>query len=131
MSCLTCKNPDFGMLLIRLGVGSVFLYHGWIKVQNLAGTTGFFDSLGLPAILVYLVIAVELLGGAAMVLGMMTRWAGWLLALDMVGAIFLVKLAQGWIGFEFELLLLLSSLSVVFTGPGKYTVADMQTTNKK
>jgi len=121
------KNPDLGILLVRLGLGLVFVFHGLIKIQNASGTSAFFKSLGLPLFVAYLVIAIELFGGIALIAGIMTRWAGWLLAFDMIGAIFLVKLHQGWPGLEFELLLLLSAISVTLTGPGAYIVKKQHT----
>ena len=129
--CLTCKNPDLGLLLLRLGLGSTFLYHGWIKLQNVAGTTGFFESLGLPAFLVYVVIAVELLGGAALILGILVEYAAWLIALDMVGAILLVRLGTGWAKMEFEILILLTAIAIALMGAGKYTVMEVDATKKK
>ncbi len=117
-----CKNPDLAILLLRLGTGAIFLYHGWVKLQNVAGTTAFFDSLGLPVFFVYLAIGVELLGGAALVLGILVEYLGWLLAAQMLAAILLVKLNSGWAALEFELLLLLASASIALTGGGKYTL---------
>lgn len=116
------KNPDLGLLLVRLGVGAIFLYHGWMKVQNVAQTTAFFQSLGLNVFFVYLVMTVEVLGGLALVLGVLVEWAGWLLAIDMLFAILLVKISQGWIGIEFELLLLLTSAMIALSGAGKYAL---------
>ncbi|MBI4139194.1 DoxX family protein [Candidatus Uhrbacteria bacterium] len=117
-----CKNPDLGLLLVRLGLGSIFIYHGWLKVQNIAGTTMFFESLGLNVFFVYLVMLVELLGGIAMVLGVLVEYAGWLLAINMLFAILLVKLPKGWAGIEFELILLLSAAAVALSGAGSYAL---------
>src|SRR3989338_7938658 len=94
---------DTGMFLIRLGIGLVFVIHGWGKFGDMAGTIGFFSGLGLPAAIAYLIAAVELLGGLAMILGVYTKWAGWLLAIVMAAAILLVKGKMGFSGgYEFD-----------------------------
>lgn len=117
------KNPDLGLLLIRLGLGIIFIAHGWQKFGAMDGTIAFFGSLGLPAVVAYLISTIELLGGIALVLGIYTQWAGLLIALLMVGAIYLVKFKMGLIGgYELDLGLLIAALNIFFTGPGKYTV---------
>lgn len=116
-------NVDVGLLLLRIAVGVTFIAHGWAKFQNLEGTVGFFAGLGLVALFVYLVAAVELLGGLAVLLGLFTDVAGIALAVVMVGAIVLVKLSKGFLGgFEYEAVLLLAALGIAFAGPGKYAV---------
>lgn len=114
---------DTGMLLIRLGLGLVFVAHGWGKFNDLSGTVGFFSGVGLPAVIAYLVSAVELLGGMAMIAGVWTKWAGWLLAIVMAAAIILVKGKMGFVGgYELDLSLLFMALGVAFAGPGTYTI---------
>jgi putative oxidoreductase len=91
-------SRDYGALLLRVTMGVLFLVHGGLKlfVFTPAGTAQFFASLGLPAPLAYLVIALELAGGAALILGVWTRVVALLLAADLVGAILLVHGAQGF-----------------------------------
>lgn len=114
---------DTGMFLIRLGLGLVFVIHGWDKLDDMTRTVGFFSGLGLPAAVAYLVAAVELLGGLAIILGVWTKWAGWLLAIVMAAAIILVKGKMGFIGgYELDLPLLLTALGIAFAGPGTVTV---------
>lgn len=119
-------NYNLGLLLLRLGLAAVFLQAGISKLSNIAGITGFFASLGLGVFFVYLVALVETLGGLAILLGVWTRWAGILLAIDMLFAIILVKGALGFAGagYRFELILLLASLAVVFSGAGKYALMN-------
>ncbi len=63
--------------LLRITSGGMLLTHGLIKllVFTPAGTAGFFESIGFPGILAYPVLAGEIVLGAAMVLGFMSRWA--------------------------------------------------------
>jgi len=114
---------DTGLFLIRLGLGLVFVVHGWGKLDDLAGTVGFFNNAGLPAVVAYLVAVIEFVGGIAMIAGVWTKWAGWLLAIIMAGAILFVKGKMGFIGgYEFDLSLLLMALGVAFMGPGELTI---------
>lgn len=81
-------------------VGVTFVLHGWQKVSEwgMAGTAEGFEGMGVPAPAVSAVLAaaVELLGGLALVLGVLIRIAGVLLALDMVGALVLVHDSAGF-----------------------------------
>lgn len=119
-------NLDLGLFLVRLSLAAVFLQAGIAKLSNIGGTTAFFASIGLGAFFVYLVALVETLGGLALLLGVWTRYAGILLAIDMFFAILLVKGALGFAGagYRFELTLLLAALAVAFSGSGKYSVAS-------
>src|SRR5258706_1127115 len=70
-------------LLARILMAALFLVAGFNKISNVAGTAGYFGKLGLPApgILVWAVIAVEVIGGVLLVIGWKTRWAAWAMAL--------------------------------------------------
>lgn len=118
--------PNTGLLLIRIGVGIIFFLHGFKKITNLDGTTGFFSSLGIPfaSFMALIVALVETLGGISMIVGIFTKISGLLLSCVMLVAIFLVKIPKG--GFssaEFELMLLLSALGISFIGSGKYSIS--------
>jgi uncharacterized membrane protein YphA (DoxX/SURF4 family) len=120
---LKLKNLDLGLLLIRLGLAAVFIAFGIAKFSDLEGTVGFFASLGFPAVAAYLVAVVEVLGGLAMLVGVWTDLAGVLLAVIMLVAIFTVTGAKGFMGgWDYNLILLVSSLGVAFAGPGKYAL---------
>ena len=81
----------WGMAPLRLAVGLVFLMHGGQKlfVFGVAGVAGFFGNLGIPAPMAAAVVVslVEFLGGIALVLGFLTRWAALLLAINMLVAV--------------------------------------------
>jgi len=122
--CANCDCFGWGLLVIRLGLGAGFIAHGFQKFSAMDGTIAFFSSVNLPAALAYLVAAIELLGGIAMVLGVFTTIAGALLALVMVGAIILVKFKMGFLGgFEMDTLYLAMALGIVLAGPGAYSAA--------
>jgi putative oxidoreductase len=62
-------------LLGRIAIAALFLPAGINKLLGVEGATAYFDSLGLPAVavLVWVVIAIEVLGGAALIIGFQTR----------------------------------------------------------
>ena len=63
-------------LLGRIAIAALFLPAGLNKLMGVEGTTAYFASLGLPlvAVLVWVVIAIEVLGGLALILGYKTRF---------------------------------------------------------
>src|SRR5688500_7196927 len=83
------SNADLAALVLRVATGGLFLAHAGLKlfVFTPAGTAGFFESLGFPGPLAYLVIAAELLGGVALILGVWTRWVSVALAPVLLGSI--------------------------------------------
>lgn len=115
----------WGLLPLRLVVGLVFLMHGGQKlfVFGLAGTSDIMGKLGIPLapLAAAIVIAAELLGGIAIISGLFTRWAGAVLAIEMLVAIPVARLSGGFFapyGFEFELTLLGACLTLAALGAG-------------
>lgn len=62
-------------LLARLGLAAIFIMAGLNKIGGYAGTVAYMESMGVPGILLPAVIALEVLGGAAIVVGYLTRLA--------------------------------------------------------
>lgn len=123
MSTMKCSCPDAGLLSVRLGLAAVFISHGAMKLANVAGVMAMFVKMGMPAWLGVLVGAVEILGGVAMLLGVYMKYAGYVLAAVMVGAILIAKWKLGFSGgWEFEFVLLTSSLGMAWLGAGQYAV---------
>lgn len=119
----------WGVLPLRLVVGLVFLMHGGQKlfVFGLEGTVAFMSQLGVPApsLAAMVLIAVEMLGGLALILGLFARWAALLLAVDMLVAILTVHLRGGFFlpdGYEFVLTLLAANVTLALLGPGDASV---------
>lgn len=123
------STPGFGLALLRLSLGVVFIAHGLLKVLvfTVPGTVQYFESLGLPGFLAYLVIGGELLGGFALIAGYLTRWAAAGLAVVGFGSV-LGHAANGWLftnaggGWEYPVLLGFATLALAFTGPGALAV---------
>src|SRR2546430_9304207 len=101
-------TANWGLVPLRLVVGLAVVVRGGQKlfVFGLGGAAGFMAKVGIPwpFLAAVVVIAVEILGGLALVLGLGTRLAAALLAIDMVVAILAVRLAAGFVGgHEFQL----------------------------
>jgi putative oxidoreductase len=81
---------DLAAALLRLTMGGLFLAHAWMKLVLFtpAGTAAFFESLGLPGLLAYVVIAAEGLGGIALILGLWSRWVSLALLPILAGSIY-------------------------------------------
>jgi len=93
------STAPYGVLLLRVSLGVMFLAHAALKIFGftIPGTVSYFASMGLPAIAVYAVLALEVLGGIGLILGAYVRWIAPLLALEMLGTIVLVHGANGWL----------------------------------
>src|SRR5207253_9859803 len=91
-------SQPWGLTVLRVVVGAVFLIHGCQKlfVFGFHGVAGFLGPLGVPAPAVGAVVLtlVEFVGGALLGLGLFTRWAAWLLGIGMVVAILPVHLKK-------------------------------------
>lgn len=88
-------TADIAALVLRLALGLIFIPHGWSKVFGESGVAGFahdLPSYGLPAVLGYAAAYSELLGGFFLILGLLTRVDGFLLACTMFVATFVVQL---------------------------------------
>lgn len=119
------SKSSLGLLFMRIGVGAIFIAHGWSKLQDIAGTTAFFQSINIPMpeIFAWVVALVELVGGIALVLGLWVKLVGLLLAIIMAVAIINVKWPAGGFGAsEYEFVLLMVNLGFMFTGAGSYSV---------
>lgn len=114
---------DASTLILRVMLGITFFVHGFDKFQGgIENIVGWFDSIGLPGFLAYGVASVEMIGGAALVLGLGSRIVSALLALLMIGATVKVKLAGGFLGngqmsgYELDLALLAMAVFIAING---------------
>ncbi|TDB85123.1 DoxX family protein [Actinomadura sp. KC216] len=133
---------DVVAALARLGVGLVFIAHGWQKIEaGITATGRTFDDLGVPlptAAAVYAAFA-ELLGGAALIAGLALPVTGLLLFADMAGAFLFVHADQGLFIVDgtrvengYELVLVLGMASLLFAaGAGGRLTLDQWIATKR
>lgn len=121
-----------GIALLRVFLGIVFLAHGSQKlfVFGIAGTTGAFAQMGvpLPALSATLATIAEVLGGIALIFGVLTRIGAFVLAIEMFFAIVLVRAKGGFFaprGAEYELTLFVALVAIVLSGPGAYALDEL------
>lgn len=125
---------EFGLLLIRLVVGLVFVAHGaqklygWFGGYGPKGTGGWMESIGIKPGVAAAVAAgfVEFFGGAAFAAGLFTPVVAILLVIVMVVAIVKVHAQNGFWntenGYEFNLVLIAILIGVALTGAGEYSL---------
>lgn len=129
-SASSATNADLAATLLRVTSGVWFLLHAGLKifVFTPAGTVGYFQSLGLPGPLAYLVIAAELLGGLALLAGYKTRLVSLALSVILVGSIVTPHFAAGFFfsnaggGWEFPAFWALTLWALALLGDGAYAV---------
>ncbi len=117
-------HADLGLLLLRLSVGAVFIYHGLMK-------WGFFTggSLGLPSDpLMATLSIVEPICGLLLVLGVFTPVAALILAVVMIGAMSFKLTGQfpdstAFRAWEFDLVLFASNIILLTQGAGRFSAA--------
>lgn len=119
-------HTNTAQVLLRITFGVLLLAHGLLKVLvfGVDGTVGFFASLGLPAIAAYLVMAGEVLGGIALIVGYRVRTVALLSLPILLGALW-VHSGAGWLfsnkggGWEFPLLLVVLAVVLALQGGGR------------
>ena len=89
-----------------------------------AGTEHFFANMvGLPAAMALPIGLLEVIGGIALIMGVLTRIASILFIIEMIGSTITAKLIKGFVGgYELDLLLMAISISLLLTGPGRISV---------
>lgn len=125
MKSLNSFQP-FGLLAFRLALGLIFFSHGYPKLaHSSAGMQGFFVQHGLPGYFVYVSGVLEVFGSVLLVLGLFTRVAALLLAIEMGVAIWKVHSGNGYFAvhnYEFPLALATGCLALATVGAGSLSL---------
>lgn len=136
---LLSTRDDWTLTALRVTLGVIMFAHGAQKALGWFGGFGYdatmqamTEGMGLPAIVVFLVIVAELLGGLALVLGVAGRFAAVGIGTVMIGAIFMGHLEHGlfmnWFGnqaghgFEYHLLTIAMAATIALKGSGALSV---------
>jgi putative oxidoreductase len=129
---MSSSNPlalQAAATVLRLSLGVMWISHALLKlvVFTLPGSVQFFESHGLPGALVYPVVAAEIAGGVAMVLGIYARQVALLLTPILFGAAW-VHLPNGWVfntpggGWEYPVFLVVASVVLWLLGDGVFVL---------
>ncbi len=119
------KYGDVGLLVLRLVIGIIFLYHGLMKWQ-----------MEDPNTIFTILKFAEPLGGAALILGVLTQLASLGLTIIMLGAIYMKMTGfgqgafspsttfapQGGTGWEFDLMIVAGCIALLIMGAGSWSV---------
>ena len=122
------KYSDYASVVLRLALGSILFWHGQAKLMNFAGTAGFFGGMfPAPSLFAVIAVLIELVGGAFLILGVLTRLSALLVALEFAVILFLRILIwknplvafQGGNSFELDLLIFAAAVALILAGSGK------------
>jgi len=136
---LLSTDNDISNLVLRLLLGIVFFPHGAQKVFGWFGGHGFSETMeaftvkmGIPSLFAFLAILAESGGSLALISGFLTRVAAFGIACNMVVAIFMVHLPNGFFmnwfgkqkgeGFEYHLLVIAIAIALMIKGGGRWSI---------
>ena len=129
----THAPSDYGITTLRISLGLMWTSHALLKLMvfTLPGTARFFASVGIPGVLAYPVIAAELAGGIALLLGLYARQVALALVPIMAVAAW-VHLPNGWVfnsaggGWEYPAFLVMASIALWLLGDGAFALRRSQ-----
>jgi len=123
-------TEDAGKLVLRLALGVLMLLHGLAKISSgVTGIAGMLQGAGLPAMLAYGVYVGEVIAPLLVIIGVYARIGAWLIASNMLFAIWLAHSAEifllgrggGW-ALELQGMFLSTAVALALIGPGRYAV---------
>lgn len=124
-------NTDLGLLILRIALGGLMLFHGIAKLaKGVHGMADRFSNAGIPGFIAYGVYLGEVLAPVLILIGFRTRLAALLCSFTMLVAIILAHSSDitkvgpsgGW-AIELPMVYLLCGVALLFTGSGKYAVS--------
>lgn len=118
------------LLALRIGLGVELLVHGWPKIKNPGAMAGWLGQMGMKPGMFWSWIAAltEFLGGIALLIGLLTRFAAFFVTIQFLMLTFYLKpvkmkvpfttpQAAGW---EWDWLIMFMALSLLLAGSGAY-----------
>ena len=126
----TGSAADAGKLLLRVSLGTLMLLHGIAKViGGPAGIVGLVEKAGLPGSFGYLVYVGEVVAPLLLIIGLWTRAAAAVIAINMVVAVYLVHMHElftlsktgGW-ALELQGFYFFTALAVMLLGAGRFSL---------
>lgn len=123
-------SADLGKLVLRLTLGVLTLLHGIAKIgAGVGGIAGMLGNAGLPGVLAYGAYAGEVVAPLLLIVGLWTRPAALVVAINMVFAVALAHAAElamlsrtgGW-ALELQGFFLFTAIAVALLGAGRFSV---------
>lgn len=132
------KLLNIGLLIMRVGLGIMFIYHGAPKLfggpefwGKIGGSTANFGISFLPVFWGFMAAVAEFGGGVCLILGIFFIPASLLLVADLlVASSTHFHNGQGLAGASHAIEDAIVFLGFIFTGPGQYTVRNLITKGK-
>lgn len=118
------KLTNVGPLVVRLITAFVMIPAGYAKVgDGGAKFAGFVAKIGFPAptISAWMAILAELVGGIFLALGLFTRWSAIFVAFTMAVAVYATRNDN----YSLALVLMFTSISLIFSGAGKFSLDEL------
>jgi putative oxidoreductase len=123
------RTSPYAALVLRVSLGVMFVAHGLLKaiVFTLPGTANFFESVGVPGFLAYIVTPFEVVAGALLIVGVQTRVVALASVPLLVGAAS-VHFGNGWLfssangGWEYPVFLIVLAIVQAMLGDGAYAL---------
>lgn len=131
---INIHSAPYGAFALRVSLGIMFIAHGLILKYftfTLGGTAQFFESIGYPGFLAYVVFAAETLGGLALIVGFQTRLVSFALIPILIGAV-MVHAPNGWLfnaeggGWEYPVFLIVASVAQGLLGGGAFAITKRE-----
>lgn len=131
---INVSTAPYGAFALRVSLGIMFIAHGLLLKYftfTLGGTAQFFESIGYPGFLAYVVFAAETLGGLALIMGFQTRLVSFALIPILIGAS-MVHLPNGWVfsaeggGWEYPVFLIVASVVQGLLGGGAFAITKRE-----
>src|SRR5580658_2668949 len=138
MKKLMRTSNDVSLTTLRVVLGGVFIANGaqkmlgWFGGYGFHGTMGFFEHMGMPAPVAFLVICTEFFGGLGLIVGLRTRIAALGIGVEMIGALFMAHLPNGFFmnwagsqkgeGVEYHLLAIAVAAALLLRGAGAFSL---------
>jgi putative oxidoreductase len=128
---IDARTAPYAAFILRVSMGILFILHGlYLKmfVFSMAGAAGFFESLGLPGWLAWIVMLYETIGGIMLILGIEVRAVAVFLGLHLLAAAWLGHSGNGWVfsnqggGWEFPLFWAIVCFALALIGDGAHAM---------
>jgi len=125
------NNKGYGLAILRIVAGLLFLLPGIMKLMDPAGITGMLTGLGFPApsFLAWILLLSEIIFGASLIVGWKTKYTTWPLVIVLLVATLTVALPgalenpMGWVNVLFHLVGIGALINIFLDGPGAWAVS--------